>query len=38
MWVLSEVMEVRAVLGNQSLGDFPVMQGIYREIGAFLAA
>ena len=27
-------MEVRAVPGNQSLSDFPVIQGIYREIGA----
>jgi hypothetical protein len=31
-------LEVRAVPGNQSLSDFPVIQGIYREIGVFLAA
>lgn len=26
MWVLSEVMEVRAVTSNQSLPDFPVLR------------
>lgn len=35
MWVLSEVMEVRAVTSNQSLPDFPVMREFTGNFAQF---